>query len=64
MVTSIEVKTSNIGAIVEPMQIEVHAVSASVLSMRNEVHCLVQVGKSFFLTQHGPKTLPSMRASR
>ena len=48
---SVELKTADIAAIVKPMQIEVHAASVSVLSMRNEVHCLVQVGKYFFLTQ-------------
>ena len=51
MITSVEVETTKIVAIVEPLQVEVQAVSASVLSMRNEVHRLVRVGKYFFLTQ-------------
>ena len=48
MVASIEVKTSNIVAIMEPIQIEVKEISVSVLSMRNEVHRLLRLAVGFF----------------
>ena len=53
MIANIELKTADIVATVEPMQTEVQVISASVLSMRNEVHRLFHIGKYFFLTHCG-----------